>query len=250
MLILWSTVNFHGMVPEAGEPVAGPWRAELVENIVQQLRAQSETFAWRPKVVAIDGRGGAGKTTLAERLRAAVPLSVVLHSDDLAWHHSFFGWDELMAGILLSIRRGEAVSFTPPAWRRLGRDGSIYIPSGLQFIWVEGTGTSRRSLSALLDATIWVQADASVAGLRLVSRDGADEEVLRQDWHKEEIRFLLEDQPWYRADLIVAGTPVDGVSAENAIVVADGVPASPRRKSGCHQATSPEAEDGYARPTT
>jgi hypothetical protein len=43
-------------------------------------------------VIAIDGRGGADKTTLAERLRKVVPNSAIIHTDDIAWNHAYFGW--------------------------------------------------------------------------------------------------------------------------------------------------------------
>jgi hypothetical protein len=39
-------------------------------------------------VIGIDGRGGAGKSTLAERFRRAVPNSAVVHTDDVAWNHA------------------------------------------------------------------------------------------------------------------------------------------------------------------
>jgi len=50
----------------------------------------------RPRIVAVDGRSGSGKTTLTERLRSAVPDAEVVHTDDIAWWHSRFGWDDLM----------------------------------------------------------------------------------------------------------------------------------------------------------
>lgn len=212
-----------GVMPGPGEPTAGPWREEHLDAVVQHLRGQAGQPVGRPLIVAIDGRGGAGKTMLAERLRAAVPLSEVLHSDDLAWHHSFFGWEELLTEVLLPIRHGKAAEFFPPAWHRLGRKGSICIPSGLQIVWVEGTGTSRTSLFHLLDASIWVQSDQAAAAQRLVLRDGAKAEVLRQEWQRQEVQFLLEDQPWYRADVILAGTPVGGLTRENVLNVANGL---------------------------
>jgi hypothetical protein len=55
------------------EPSAGPWRAEPLEALVTFLLHRPITSPGRPPIVTIDGRGGSGKTTLAERLRLAAP---------------------------------------------------------------------------------------------------------------------------------------------------------------------------------
>ncbi len=78
----------------------------------------------RPVIVAIDGRSNNGKTSLAARIGKAVPGCVVIHTDDIAWEHSRFGWaDLLIDGILGPVHRGEAVSYRPPRWARAGRRG-------------------------------------------------------------------------------------------------------------------------------
>lgn len=69
----------------------------------------------RPVMLAIDGRSSGGETTLAERLRAAVAGSAVVHTDDIAWWYSRFGWAELLiSGVLVPARSGRAVSYRPP----------------------------------------------------------------------------------------------------------------------------------------
>jgi len=71
----------------------------------------------RPVILAVDGRSNAGKTTLAARIGEAVPGSAVVHTDDIAWEHSRFGWSDLLAdGILAPARQGRAVAFRPPRW--------------------------------------------------------------------------------------------------------------------------------------
>ncbi|MFC4587706.1 hypothetical protein [Sphaerisporangium corydalis] len=62
-----------------GEPEATGWRPMSVPGAVRHLLAASPGVTGRPRVIAIDGRGGAGKTTLAGRLRAAVPGSAIVH---------------------------------------------------------------------------------------------------------------------------------------------------------------------------
>jgi hypothetical protein len=57
-----------------GEPAFGPWRpADLKDLLDGSVRS-----------VAVDGRSGAGKTTLAHALAATVLRSAVVHTDDIA----------------------------------------------------------------------------------------------------------------------------------------------------------------------
>src|ERR1700742_4781547 len=69
-------------------------------------------------IVGVDGHSGSGKTTLSRGLAALDRGIAVVHTDDLAWHHSFFDWaDVLIEHLLTPLRRGDgAVSYRPPAW--------------------------------------------------------------------------------------------------------------------------------------
>jgi hypothetical protein len=87
------------------------------------------------------------------------------------------------------------------------RPGAIALPAGRSVVWVEGSGSSRQALSDLVDASIWVQCDNFEARRRLLERDGHEEEDLHREWEEQEIPFLLEDRPWERATVIVAGRP-------------------------------------------
>ena len=79
-----------------GEVEAMGWRVEKLADVLRRLREAAPDVAGRPRVIAIDGRGGAGKSTLVERLRALVPASGVVHTDDVAWNQAYFDWGELM----------------------------------------------------------------------------------------------------------------------------------------------------------
>jgi uridine kinase len=184
-----------------GEPEAGPWTVEPLEVLVRSLAGA--------RVIAVDGRGGSGKTVLASRLAGALKAAVV-HSDDVAWNHGRFGWDDLMRdGILSPFRAGEPVRYRPPAWDRLGREGVIVVEPARSLI-IEGVGVSRRSLAPYVDLALWVQSDYVEAKARGIRRDmateGRTEEGALQNWDEweaEEVPFLLDDRPWERADLIV-----------------------------------------------
>jgi uridine kinase len=203
-----------------GEPAAGPWRIEPIHVFADLLAGTAGDPAGRPRIVAVDGRGGGGKTALANRLCRQLQPAAVVHSDDLAWHHSRFGWDDLMIdGVLAPLRAGRAVRYQPPAWRTHGRHHHLELPAGLSTVLVEGVGVSRRSLVPLLDAAVWVQSDLDEARERAIRRDIAEHgwteaEALRNwyEWEDEELPFLGDDRPWERCCFIVctaSGQPHD-----------------------------------------
>ncbi|MDQ0923795.1 energy-coupling factor transporter ATP-binding protein EcfA2 [Pseudarthrobacter sp. W1I19] len=212
--------------PEVGEPDAGPWQAESLEGLVRRLLPAARHRPNRPWIVAVDGRSGSGKTTLVEHLLAQVPDSAAVHTDDVAWHLSFFDWaDQLRDGVLEPLVKGEAVHYRPPGWVARERPGAIAVPAGRSVVWVEGSGSSRRALSHLIDASIWVQCDNVEARRRLRARDGQEEEELHREWEEEEIPFLLEDRPWERAAVIVAGMSAVEHDPKTQVVTAQPAPA-------------------------
>jgi len=198
----------------AGEPAAGPWCGVRIPELMRLVYDAGGGPTGRPFVLAVDGRGGSGKTTLAECLHRAAVRSAIVHTDDLAWNEPLFAWGHLLANVLEPLRSGDAVRFRPPAWDEHARDGAIEVPADLDLVIVEGTGASQRAAAPLMDAVIWVQADFAEAERRGIERDvvtgaNGDREqatAFWRDWMTSELRFLGEQRPWERASLIVAGT--------------------------------------------
>ena len=203
-----------------GEPDCGPWRAVAVTELYAALG--------RPRVLAVDGRSGSGKSTLVARLAATVPSTAVVHTDDVAWHHDFFDWaDLLLDGVLVPWRAGRDVAYRPPPWDARGRPGAITVPSGAPLLVVEGVGAGRRAFAPYLDALVWVQTDRAVATRRGLERDGGDV-AFWDEWEARERPFLAADRPWARADLVVNGQDVRNELVEVGCGV-PGLPAELRR---------------------
>jgi hypothetical protein len=209
------------------EPAAGPWRVAPLSELVSVLLDDGRHRDWRPRIVAVDGRSGSGKTTLAERLRTTVPGAEVVHTDDIAWWHSRFGWHDLMInGVLEPLHRGQSVHYLPPAWASHGRAGQIDVSAQASVVIIEGVGAARRELAHLLDAAVWVQSDFAEAKRRAILRDGGDAPASERwhAWMTEELPFLAADRPWERATIIVAGTPDIVHDHTREVVIAAPVP--------------------------
>jgi uridine kinase len=195
------------MLPD-GEPWGGPWRSVTITDFAAELLRASPVTGRRPAIVAVDGRSASGKSTLAGGLAEAVPQAHLVHTDDVAWWHSFFDWVELMqSGVLEPVHRGKAVDFTPPAWTERGRQGAIVVPSGARLVVVEGVGAGRHELADLVDVTIWVQADEEARSAREAARIALGEvsAELVDEWQREERPFVARQRTWERADHVVAG---------------------------------------------
>jgi hypothetical protein len=198
----------------AEEPEAGPWRAEQLTVVAATvMRAgHGKSADHCPVVLAVDGRSSSGKTTLVARLQDVVAGSAVVHTDDIAWWHSRFGWaDLLIEGILTPAHSGRPVSYRPPRWDERQRPGAIEVPADCPLLIIEGVGAARRESAHLTDVAIWVQADERETERRNLARVGqpGGPPTVRhlRDWMAEEIPFLAGQRPWERVGLIACGTP-------------------------------------------
>lgn len=213
--------------PGPGEEWAGEWTAVPLEAVLSAALSDPPPGG-RPRILAVDGRSGNGKTTLAERLLRLVPKSAVVHVDDVSWHLSMFGWsDAMITGVLRPLHAGLTVSYRPPGWAAKGRPGSIAIPAGLDLVVLEGVGSGRGDLEPWRDGLIWVQSDFAETERRGIARDielgvngdPAASVAFWRSWMAEEIPFLQEDRPWDRAGVVVCGTPTSEVPHDQVLAV-------------------------------
>jgi hypothetical protein len=180
------------------DPTGLHWYVRTYFDVLNELL---DIAGKSPGVFAIDGHSGSGKTTLADGLAALEPRAVVIHTDDLAWHHSFFDWGDLLPDqLVLPLRKGlTPISYLPEAWMHRGPAGTITIPEDTSAVFIEGVGSARREVRPWLDAVVWVHAREAVGRRRVASRGFVN------DWMKQENAFLAEHRPWEIADVLVAG---------------------------------------------
>lgn len=195
----------HGAPVNTGdEPSIAEWVEATYTGVMSTLRANSGPSG--TVLIGVDGRSGSGKSTFAANLAKAAAHATVVHTDDIAWHHGFFDWDDLLVdGVLGPLRRdGAPIAYRPPAWNVHHRPGAVEVPAGTEVLIVEGVGACRARLRPWFDATVWIQCDADLAYRRVLAR-GDDPVEFIDDWTAQEVSFLAQDRPWARATVVVSG---------------------------------------------
>jgi hypothetical protein len=183
---------------------------------------QGQTTGRTPAIVAVIGHSSSGKTTLAGRLETVIAGAGLLHTDDLAWHQGVFGWGGLLVDdVLPVVRRGEPLHYRPPAWEQRNRPGAIELAGDLPLLLIEGVGASHPSVRSELDLVIWVETDEPTRLARDAPRvdSGEISPASYVSWMAEEDAYVLTDQPWQHADLVVyGGDSVDHDRATEVVV--------------------------------
>lgn len=159
------------------------------------------------RLVVVDGPAGSGKTTVADRLAAALGDAPVVSMDDLYDGWAGLGddvWRRLHAQVLQPLAAGRPGRYRRYDWHA-GRFAEWHeVPVGPVLV-VEGVGAAARAVEPLPSLRVWVEAPPELRLRRGIDRDG---EALRAEWlawvEREQAHFTA-DGTSERADVLVDG---------------------------------------------
>jgi uridine kinase len=168
-----------------------------------------------PLVVAIDGRSGTGKSTLAAVLADRLGATVIEGDDFYAGGTGTIGdppasraarcidW-QAQRRVLSALRAGQTASYHAFDWETF--DGSL-LPEATQvapapILILEGAYSARPELRDLLDLTLLVTVPDSLRQARLIQREGEIGPWERQ-WHQAEDWYFAEAAPAWAFDLVL-----------------------------------------------
>lgn len=160
--------------------------------------------------IAVDGRAGAGKTSivveLARLLRRRRSVAVV-HLQDM-----YPGWDGLAEGVercavnvLPPLLRGQAAQWRSWDWP-LGADGEERVTEPSDIVILEGVGAGSAVLRAHCVAVVWVEAPADHRQRRAV--EGKDE-AYAANWD----RWAAQEDAWLAVDDVPSAAAVTVTAA-------------------------------------
>ncbi|GAA2199321.1 chorismate-binding protein [Sinomonas flava] len=163
-----------------------------------------------PAVIAVDGRSGAGKTSLAVELAAALRTHrtvALVHLEAVypGWDGLAAGIERCAAGILAPLRRGEAARWRAWDWAA-GIDGEERVTAPADVVVLEGVGAGAARLRAFCDAVVWVDAEAAERKRRALERDGETYAPHWDRWAAQEEVWLADDDVRAAAAVVVAST--------------------------------------------
>jgi uridine kinase len=157
-------------------------------------------------VTAVDGPGGAGKSTFAARLSAALGGVPIVHTDDFAsWDDPLDWWPRLIEQVLEPLAAGKAARFQRYDWTTRSLDGWREVDAG--HVILEGVSANRLAFCAYVGFAIWVETPRPVRLARGLERDGVEMREQWRAWMAAEDDYLARESPDERSDLVVSGLP-------------------------------------------
>jgi hypothetical protein len=159
--------------------------------------------AARGRVIGIDGRSGAGKSTMATALGTQLGASV------LALEDLYPGWNGLRAGIdhfcewfLEPWSAGRSAGYRRYDWSG-GQFGPWIAVDPAVVVIVEGVGAGALRCAAHLSLLAFLDRPADQRYERAMARDGAVFGPFWDVWAEQEEEYLRTDRPAERADLLL-----------------------------------------------
>jgi uridine kinase len=154
-------------------------------------------------MLCLDGPAGSGKTTLAARLAALTPATVV-HMDDL-----YDGWSGLRrVGEQLATLLEPLAQDRPGTYRRYdwlaGRLAETVTVAPSPVVILEGVGSGLAAYARLRTLLVWLDAPTEVRLARWRARDGAAAEPFIAAWQRDEEELFARERTREAADVVWA----------------------------------------------
>jgi len=177
-----------------------------MSEIADRIGAAAYRSSRPVAVTAVDGPGGAGKSTFASRLADALGGVPIVHTDDFAsWDQPLVWWPRLIEQVLQPLATGTRARYQRYNWVTRSLDDWIDIDA--RHIILEGVGANRLAFAPYVTFAIWIDTPRAVRLARGLERDGAAMAEQWSIWMAAEDDYIERESPDARADLVISGDP-------------------------------------------
>lgn len=182
---------------------------DLVKVIEEVLQAPPR--CGNTHILAIDGRAGAGKTTLANNLYLALsatsPISLI-HMDEI-----YEGWDcalgesltERLSSLLEDLSRRLPHQLPIYDWNAMAFNSHRTI-TPTRILILEGVGSAQRVVRDFATAIFWLDIDSETGLTRVLERDGKISKPFMKQWQADEDEHHCLEKTRGSADFILSTT--------------------------------------------
>lgn len=191
---------------------------------INNLHALLQALSTLPKkqllLIAIDGRPGSGKTTIAVKLEEALHAQAIYLDEFFIpieqWPKDakpqfpffYFRYQEFIDGVK-ALASGKSFSYFSYDWESndLSNQAKIIKPEGI--IIVEGVSALNAELAALYDKRIWVASDRNSEFAAIAVRENEKNLDVWKNIYLPSIDLYCLQKPWQQADIIYAGRGIE-----------------------------------------
>ena len=163
-------------------------------------------------LIAIDGRAGAGKTTLARELyeRLSQDKSVsVIHMDDLynGWHNALnIDLTSKLETIIDAFVTQVEISIPIFNWTTMSFDSSqLLVPS--EVLIIEGVGAGQKVVRDAGAILHWLDIESEEGLARVLARDGMQIEIHMRQWQVDQEEHFQRDATRKHAHHLLTSQP-------------------------------------------
>jgi uridine kinase len=174
----------------------------VAERLAAALHA-APARAGITRILAIDGRAGAGKSTIANEVAVLLGAQMV-RLEDLygGWDGLDRGVDLLVSAVLRPLAAGRTAYVPHYDWvsQTWGEPTPLPPP---EFLVIEGVGAGARRAARYESVVAWVEVPTVVRKKRAMRRDGETFAPHWRQWARQEDEMLSREGTPDRADMVV-----------------------------------------------
>jgi uridine kinase len=192
----------------------GPW-PDAAAGVISAVAGWRRAAPGPPGVfvLAVDGHGGSGKTTIAAAVAGATGAALV-HTDDffteappapgIRWPMtSYYDWRRLRAEALEPLRARRRASFRRVNWDTGGATASLVTVDPADVIVLEGVFSAAPELADQVDRAVFVETPEPERLRRVHARISPEE--WDEGWLRAERAYFRLVRPPSSFDLVVSG---------------------------------------------